>query len=192
MTTTTVLPTDQYRAEIDAALTKLCTRAKIPMITGYKLDWSLRGVSRFAVASIRPNGMSAPTLGISLNEGVFQTLGYEQYRTTVLHEACHLFVYWLMFHKKVRYVKGRRDQWSAHGGQWQSAMRSIGQTPNRCAGQQESAQVTATLGKARSKMPVYCNCMTHHVSLVVWRRLASGQSYTCRLCKSSITTTKGA
>lgn len=135
-----------------------------------RIAWDLRGKSCL--------GQAVGTDTIRLHPEAAAKLG-DAYDGTVIHESCHI----AQMQEARRYATSLSGKWSAHGPVWKSMMRTLGQTPTRCARLPEG--VTLTPVRTVERFIVKCGCKEHTITKV---RLNKGlDRYRCARCGSGLT-----
>lgn len=166
-----------YAARVQDAIDTLNVRLHANTPTPVIL-WDLRGKSRLGTAS----GWHT----IHLNVQYAAALGRDKYIQTVLHETCHIVTSWRreMFYGEPHQKSG---PFSAHGSEWQRAMRVLGRPAERCS--TNAAEVRHLIKPARvvTKFKMTCGCPEGHlVTAVIKNKMARGSRYTCRKCRKTI------
>ena len=172
----------EFNEILTATLVKLSREAQIPCPTPV-IKWDLKGTSTLGLAYGAEKIRLHPEAALKV----------PTYADTVIHEACHVFVAALAQHRRVFTTTG---QWSAHGLQWQAAMRRVGVRPNRCGSLPEGVKLTPARNIPRCICT--CGCTKEHTitharalnGMAVRQRVAPGvkiDGLICRFCKSTLT-----
>lgn len=169
-----------YSDEITLAIMRLNqhygTQCPTPVI-----EWSLRGTH--CLGKARGADM------IILNAEYAEHFGRDRYRSTALHEACHIVTTWrrvFQFHL-ARPHKRPSNPWSAHGTEWQRAMRLLGLNPDRTVVVPQDVQAKMQPARKVGKVGAACNCQIHQITTIRYNKMLAGARYRCTACKSVLT-----
>lgn len=109
---------------------------------------------------------------IDLNYAMMNREGQAFIDVVVPHELIHILTHYLF------------GAVSAHGSEWKTVMRRLGQKAERT-----HSFSTEGLKRARNveKVEYKCSCQTHKLSLTLHNRIKAGGQYTCKKCRGLIT-----
>ena len=155
----------------------VCQTAGMPeMAQKISVEWSSR-MTRCAGKAYLQRKL------IRLSNPIWALAGDEANEDTIVHETCHILVYWEWANR----TRGRL--WSAdspprpHGPEWQQLMRKCGYEPKRCHNIDTSA-----LRPKRKRYRFDCGCKEGHlVSRQLVAKIGAGKQCVCRLCRKQIT-----
>jgi len=175
---------ENLKTKVKEKYIELQKRAKEVYGNGYTFDT----IIIYEIKSSRVLGTySSFKNAISLNLGLLKEFGEKYIDDVFVHEFCHLVVDRL-------YPSGINGckRVMPHGKEFKNVSKFFG-----CDGKASTTlfNKSKTLEKIRKKSNrkvfVYkCNCQEHEVGLAMHKKISSGVKYTCKLCKSRISSDK--
>lgn len=155
----------------------VCQTAGMPeMAQKISVEWSSR-MTRCAGKAYLQRKL------IRLSNPIWALAGDEANEDTIVHETCHILVYWEWANRARGRLKSANSPPRPHGPEWQQLMRKCGYEPKRC-----HSVDTSAIRKKRIRYRFDCGCKEGHlVSRQLTAKIRAGRQYVCRLCSQRIT-----
>jgi len=165
------------RHQITDLIKMVCKTAGMPeMAQEIEVEWSNR-MTRCAGKAYLQRKL------IKLSNPIWALAGDKVNEDTVVHETCHILVYWEWANRARGRMRSAGSPPRPHGSEWQQLMRKCGYEPKRC-----HSVDTSAIRPKRKRYRFDCGCKEGHlVSRQLVARMGAGKQYVCRLCRKQIT-----